>query len=313
MSRNHIFRLALVSLVVATLAGTCLVSAAGEPKRPTAEEAIRQALSKPVDLRYNKVPLGKVAEDLQAKLGVPVVVDIRRLEEIGLQADMPITFASSGVSARAAVALMLRESAGLVAATSHNVLLITTAEEADNIEKVGVYEVSGLVCHAGPLPGQPDFGQVINLVKSCVRPTSWPDANGAISMVDEGGINAIIFAQSEAVHNETAALLSQLRAVRHSPAAKTARPGAGATPVAAAIVKPILLPLSPAEAAIRRALARPIDLKYENVRLKKVAEDLQARLGVPVRLDKRSLAEVGASAQESRSHFPTSRRGRRWI
>ena len=45
------------------------------PRNSLAEAAIEQALAKPVELSYEKVPLGKVAEDLQAKLRIPVLLD----------------------------------------------------------------------------------------------------------------------------------------------------------------------------------------------------------------------------------------------
>ena len=47
----------------------------GEPKTPSPEELIRQALAKRLKVKYDELPLSKVAEDIQAKLGAPVRLD----------------------------------------------------------------------------------------------------------------------------------------------------------------------------------------------------------------------------------------------
>ena len=72
---------------------------------------------------------------------MPVQLDFKPLADAGIKADAPVTFASSQVSAKATIALMLRE-LGLTSVIRDEVLLITTPEEADNLEETRVYEVS---------------------------------------------------------------------------------------------------------------------------------------------------------------------------
>ena len=113
-------------------------------KSRTTEAAIRRALAKPVELKYDKLPLGKVAEDLERKLGVPVRLDDRPLKDGGAMTSRPVIFASSRVSAKATIALLLHE-LELTSVIRDEALLITTLDEADTLEETRVYEVADLI------------------------------------------------------------------------------------------------------------------------------------------------------------------------
>jgi hypothetical protein len=84
-----------------------------------------------------------VAEDLEARLGVPIRLDVRALRDIEIQPDALITFAASKIAARSAIDLMLRP-LSLTAVIRYEVLLITTVEEADNMLDTRVYDTSDL-------------------------------------------------------------------------------------------------------------------------------------------------------------------------
>jgi len=109
----------VMSIVVSVGAGNLLAAETptkpapsqtpGGDKKPSAEGAIRQSLTKNVSLWYHEVPLPQVAEDLESKLGVPVRLDIVALEDAGVDDDSLLTFNISNVSARAAISLMLRK------------------------------------------------------------------------------------------------------------------------------------------------------------------------------------------------------------
>jgi hypothetical protein len=101
-------------------------SAAAGTEKPPAEAAIRQSLGKKVALWYHEVPLKVVVEDLEQKLGVPVRLDPAALREAGINEETPVTFKMSGLSARAAISLLLREWQ-MSTITAHETLLITSA------------------------------------------------------------------------------------------------------------------------------------------------------------------------------------------
>ena len=221
MPQNRLCKLAFVSLFVIALGRTCLVSAAGQPKQPTAGEAIREALAKPVDLKYDKLPLQKVAEDLQAKLGVPVRLDNRALGEMGIADDTPVTFAVSRISAKSAIALMLH-ALGLTAIVRYELLLLTTREEADNLLETRVYDVSDLVRgDDGAGISRADLEPLMDSITECVSPITWDSVGGAGSIVAlrVAGLGMLVVRQRGDVCEEIEALLAQLRAVRDARAA----------------------------------------------------------------------------------------------
>ena len=117
------------------------------------------------------------------------------------------------------------------------------------------------------------------------------------------GASMIVFSQTPEVHEDVEALLSQLRSVRHTP-----------DEIDPDSMKPLWPPIAPEKAAIRRALAKPLTVKCDNVPLEKVAEDLQTKLGIPIRLDVNALRDVEIkTTRPSRSPSPISRRNPRSI
>ena len=146
MSRQCRCGLAFAALLAITAAHTHFLRA-DAPKaaiKPAPEAAIRQALTKPLEVNYRKLPLKTVANRLEEKLGVSVQLDAKPLADSGINTDASITFHSTQVSAKATIALMLRE-LDITTIIRDESLLITTREEADNFAKVRVYEVTDLV------------------------------------------------------------------------------------------------------------------------------------------------------------------------
>ena len=265
-----------------------------KPSRPIdPAAAIRAALGRPLDVKYDKTPLDQVAADLQIKLAIPVQLDRKAIEDVGESIAKPVTFSSSGVSAKATVALLLREFS--FAAVIHDeVLLITSQEEAENIEETRVYDVADLV----GVGDEKDFDTLIDAISGCVSPNTWPVGTGPgpIAPLTVSGTDLIVLSQTADVQDEIENLLADLRAVRHGRQAKDLK--SPKLPVRSetlhcGVERPLAPPADPAEAAIRAALAKPLAVQYARTPLAKVAEDLQARLGVPVRLDDHALADCG--------------------
>ena len=214
---------------------------------------------------------------------------------------------------------MLRE-LELTSVIRDEVLLITTPEEADNFVEVRVYEVSDLVRTPDDKSsdGVPDFDSVADIIATSINPTGWGACSGPppIYPLTIPGVDMIVFGQTQAAHEEVEALLAQLRAVRHmskgSRSESLKLPLQGTTSPLVAET-PLCPPVAPAMAAIRRALVKPLDVKYDNVPLEKVAADIQAKLGIPVRLDNKALKNAKVSTlRPSRSPSQKSRRGLRW-
>lgn len=262
MSHSWNCKFVFTALLV-TAAGVSHVLSASDAtnvtNRPAAETLIRQALAKPLELKYDKLPLGKVAENLQKKLGVPVQLDVKPLADDGIKVNTPVTFASSHVSAKATLESMLRE-LELTSVIRDEVLLITTPEEADNFVEVRVYEVSDLVRTPDDKSsdGVPNFDSVADIIATSINPTGWGACSGPppIYPLTIPGVDMIVFGQTQAAHEEVEALLAQLRAVRHmskgSRSESLKLPLQGTTSPLVAET-PLCPPVAPAMAAIRRA------------------------------------------------------------
>jgi serpin B len=298
----------------------------GGPGKPSAEAAIRQALTKRVELKYDNLPLGKVAQDLQAKLGVPVRLDSKALVDMGFNDDTPVTFAISNVSARAAILLMLRQlgldSPGekrisrsprekrshqpvqsITFITAHEVLLITSAEEAENMLRTRVYDVSDLVCYGdGSADDQPDFDTLIDLITCCVRPMTWDAVGGpgSIAPFEAAGIRAVVVDQTEDVFLQLDELLEQLRSMRDPRGAgrkasseQASKRQEAAPPQLITKDGQIGPKISAAEKAVRQALEKPLNVHFQATPLSDAIKQLGKTAAVPIVLDRKALSDVG--------------------
>ena len=54
------------------------------PQATSPEEAVRQALAKPVELKFVETPLAGVAKSLEKTLGIPVRFDRKALDDVGI-------------------------------------------------------------------------------------------------------------------------------------------------------------------------------------------------------------------------------------
>ena len=281
------------------------VKASDPAKKQSPEAAIRAALAKTVELGYKETPLRDVATDLQSKLGVPVRLDAKALDEIGIGIDSPVTFSSSRLSAKAAIALMLRKH-GLKTVIKYESLLITTPEEADNFFlDTRVYDVSDLVRGNGGAAIQDGVcDSLIDVIKTSIGPTTWDDVGGVGTAMPfaAAGIDAIVVRQTAEVCEQVEALLSGLRAIRDARGAGQQPVGAGQTKAAIATMPkssagPVLFAPQPsdAEKTVREALRKPVNLQFKETPLCDVIEQLKKATNLPIALDKRMLDAVEVS------------------
>jgi len=181
-----------------------------------AQAEILRALARPVTLDFVDTPLGDVMVHVAKLVDVPAVVDQRALEDVGLADDEPVTIKVSGVSLESALNLALRPH-DLDWALYRDVLLITTAEEAEYMLSPKVYDVSDLVRYRGgrrqPVP---DYGALIDTITSCIVPGGWGSVGGVgeIAPCEAEGVQVLVVAQTAQAHREIAELLARMRAAR---------------------------------------------------------------------------------------------------
>ena len=275
----------MYNVAAALLATFLLGSGPLNADEPTAEAAVRRALAKRVELKYEKQPLEQVAADLQAKLGVPVYLDPRPLADVGIATNTPVTFSIANVSAKAAIALMLRQ-LNLATVVRHESLMITTPEEAESMLDARVYDVADL-----GLPGQeePDYDALTNVVTGCIRPETWDGVGGPGSIVPfhAAGIKVLVVSQTDQRHEEIECLLAELRATRDRKAkgGKSSSPFGRTVQPSGATVDPRLPRITEAEVAVRRALAKPVSFQFKKAPLGKVVTTLKEKTGLQIVVD----------------------------
>ncbi|MCH7724852.1 MAG: hypothetical protein IH991_00005 [Planctomycetes bacterium] len=104
---------------------------------------IEAALDENTKIDFIEVPLQDVMDYLADVHKIPIVIDARALNTVGLGTDTPIT-RRLGISLRSALRLLLDE-IELTYLIRDEVLLITSLEEADRMAEIRVYDVADLL------------------------------------------------------------------------------------------------------------------------------------------------------------------------
>lgn len=130
----------------------------------SAEERIFRALDDIATLEFIETPLADVVEFLKDAHNIPIEIDTKALDDVGLSTDVPVTRNLKGITLRSALRLMLRE-LDLTYMIRDEVLLITTPEEAETQLTTKVYPVADLVMpiitnSINPFQGGGGFGGV---------------------------------------------------------------------------------------------------------------------------------------------------------
>ncbi|MCA9233827.1 MAG: VWA domain-containing protein, partial [Planctomycetales bacterium] len=117
------------------------------------ESRIYDALRKPLvaPLEYIETPLNQITAALQEDYNIPIVFDKAALDTLAISPEVEITVNLSNITLRSALELMLKEVEDLTYIIDNEVLLITSADEAEQRLQVKVYPVADLVLPIQPL------------------------------------------------------------------------------------------------------------------------------------------------------------------
>lgn len=181
--------------------------------------AARAALDKPLSADYSDAPLRDLLANLAEQADVPIALDTRALEDIGLDSDLPVTFT---VSSKPLVIVLDRilEPLDLALDVRDEGLVVTTQEERDNTMNVTVYPVG----HLGG--GDRTVGSLVHMVYSMVTPFAWDSTGGlAIARPVDGDMPCLVVLHSAAGHRAVQAFLESLPPSRQpGPFAPTLEP-----------------------------------------------------------------------------------------
>jgi hypothetical protein len=258
---------------------------AEEPAEGTSESRakIEKALDAPIRLHFVETPLVDVQAFLQSKAKIPVHLDRRALDEVGLGDEIPITFALEGVTLRSALRHMLGQH-DLTTVTRDEMLVVTTPEGAENLLTVRVYPVRDLAQSTDANGRQfEDFDPLIELFTGAIQPNNWDEVGGPGSLAGHRGL--LVVSQHDDVHQQLAAWLAALRKLPRYQDAPADKPTPG--PVVFVGDHP------PGNAKIHKALRDQTTFDFLGTPLNDVVDYFGSLHEFPVLIDARALEDVG--------------------
>jgi len=276
----------VTSFVLAALATSCALGSeqtspsevkSDATKEPlTAAPSLRDKLAAQVDVDLHDKTLADLPAWLRDQHGVKAVLDIKAVEEAGIELSSLLSLRVQGISLRSALRHLLREH-DLTWAVDGELLVITTPEEAEQNERVVVYPVRDLLDLTDPASSDRrfDYDSLLNLLLTTVAPDSWEGDVHALALLDE----MIGIPQTDDVHEQVAMLLSALRAARQCASI------AKNTDWSPVFCEPV------GNQRIRQALVVSTDLVFADALLSEVANKVSDAHSIPVLLDDKALAE----------------------
>jgi len=115
-------------------------------EKPAAQKraAVRDILDRRLPIDFSESSLSAVMQQLSEQNGITVFIDARRLEDVGVNIDTPVTMSFGEIRLRTFLDLMLGN-LDLTYLVKDDVLVITTAEHAENERVIRVYDCRELL------------------------------------------------------------------------------------------------------------------------------------------------------------------------
>lgn len=167
------------------------------------DAALEGPLARTLSVEFQETPLRDAVAQLADTLGIQIRIDLKALEEAGVDRENPLTVALADAPARAILRAALHP-LDLTAIPRDGALVVTTREAAKNDLAIWFY----------PLPGGLDASDVDTLVRRLVVPAAGERFGGDATIVpvsgdSPAGLGVTILAP-DAVHERILALLAGL-------------------------------------------------------------------------------------------------------
>ena len=176
------------------------------------------------DFEFKELPLVDAVAALAKAYDLPLILDLRSLNDAGIHKDTPITAKLQQVSLEDVVDSLL-DGLDLTFMPIDEVVWITTLDTASAALDIVVYPVADLV-QSGTVKigasGQ-DFTSLMELITSSIYPSSWDEVGGPGSMSPHRVTSSLVISQTRPAHLEITRLLAGLREIRVPPPARQAR------------------------------------------------------------------------------------------
>ncbi len=184
---------------------------AGSAVPLSSEENIRSELNQKTSIRFVDATLAEAVKSLSQAHQIPILIDLRALEEIGLSSKEPVSLAVKNISLRSALRLLLNH-LELSYMIRNEVLLITTEESAEQNLNVRVFQLPASLTGSEV--------EIVKAVQATVVPDIWETLGGPASIVPVK--NTLVVSATETVLEDVASLLEKMTAATVSASSQKA-------------------------------------------------------------------------------------------
>jgi hypothetical protein len=174
-----------------------------------AEKKIAAALDSEANVELVEVPLNEAIDSITQQHKIPILIDRRALEEIGLSAEEPVTIALSQIKLRNVLQLMLRE-LDLTYMVHGESLEVTTVEASEARLLSRIYWLEGTGFAVGN--NAPGYQSIIELIQTSIIPDTWEALGGPSTMAPVTSTRpALLVSTTYKVHESIEMLFQTLR------------------------------------------------------------------------------------------------------
>jgi hypothetical protein len=160
-------------------------------------------------------------DELSAQFGVPIVLAPKKLEEAGINVEVPVSKRLESLPLESILDIVLDEME-LDYTIRNDLILVSTPEhlESPDMMEIRIYPVRDLVLRRAtgskdqPNSFEADYDALIDVITTSVAPESWSDVGGPGSIREFDSSAALIVSQTRRVHRQIERLLSTLRTVK---------------------------------------------------------------------------------------------------
>jgi hypothetical protein len=181
-----------------------------EPVVRASDARIRAALGQDIAERewsFTETPLRDVVAHIKDGLGLPIAIDMKALEDAGIDLETPITLDASAGTFRSALRRIL-EPIALTWMVRDECLLITTQETATEHPAVRLYP---LPCAAGSDADADALAALVDTIQNTTGGVAaWADFGGHGTVRPSPDGAGLVIAQTEEIHDEVESLMRSL-------------------------------------------------------------------------------------------------------
>jgi hypothetical protein len=168
----------------------------------------RAALEKKIACAFDEFPLRLVVDQLSDQAGVPIEIDMRAIEDAGIDLDTPVSFKAGSLPLATLLDRMLGQ-IDLTYVIAADSLVVTTRDQAEERFSTAVYPVSRLNVTT---PRGRSLERLASLLEKIVMPESWASVSGSATIQPiDGDVPCLVIRQTTAGHRAVDAFLRALR------------------------------------------------------------------------------------------------------